>query len=114
MLQVTSNLPNSALLGLEKTSLLSHKIDTGDAAPTKQPYHAVSPAIQKDLYLELDRMLKLGVIEESSSPWCSPMATVRKYNNGKIRLCLDARKLNSVTKKEAYPVPLTEGILSRL
>lgn len=34
--------------------------------------------------------------------------------NGKIRLCLDARKLNEVTVKDDYPLPLIEGLLSRL
>lgn len=33
---------------------------------------------------------------------------------GEVRLCLDARKLNSVTVKDGYPVALIEGILSRL
>jgi len=32
----------------------------------------------------------------------------------KVRLCIDSRKVNAVTVKEAYPMPLTEGILSRL
>jgi len=33
---------------------------------------------------------------------------------GKVRICLDSRKLNSVTVKDAYPTPLIEGLLSRL
>lgn len=56
--------------------------------------------------------MSLGVIEESQSPWSSPVALVLKP--GKVRLCLDARKLNSVTVKDAYPLPLIEGIFSRL
>jgi len=38
---------------------------------------------------------------------------VRK-STGKVRLCLDARELNKVTKKDAYPLPLIEGLLGRL
>lgn len=64
------------------------------------------------MYEELDRMLSLGVIEESESPWNSPVVLVRKP--GKNRLCLDSRKLNSVTKKMAYGLPNINGLLSRL
>lgn len=75
--------------------------------------YAVSPAVQAEINCEIDRMLNLGVIEESESPWCSPMAVVQK-STGKTRLCLDARKLNSVTIKDAYPIPLIDALLSRL
>lgn len=57
-------------------------------------------------------MLKLGVIEESESPWSSRSTLVRKP--GKNRLCLDARKLNERTVKDAYPIQNIEGIISRL
>ena len=54
----------------------------------------------------------MGVIEESNSPWCFPVVNVRKP--GKVRLCLDSRKLNIVTKKDSYPLPHINGLLSRL
>jgi len=48
-------------------------------------------------------MLGLGVIEESNSSWSSPVTLVQK--GPKNRLCLDARKVNSRTIKDAYPLP---------
>lgn len=111
--RVIDMLPNCTSLGLGKTQLLSHHIDVGDAKPVKQRHYAVSPAVEQEMYKELDRMISLGVVEESESPWCSPMALVRK-SNGKVRLCLDARVINSLTKKDAYPLPLIDGLLSRL
>jgi len=57
-------------------------------------------------------MLKLGVIEESDSPWSSPVVLVQKP--GKVRLCLDSKKTNIATKKDAYPLPQIDGILGRL
>ena len=57
-------------------------------------------------------MLSLGVIEPCQSPWNSPVCLVRKP--GKNRLCLDSRKLNSLTVKDAFPLPHIEGLLSRL
>lgn len=110
--KVIDTLPSFSKLGLGKTQLLQHHIDVGEATPVKQRHYPVSPAIQQEMYSELDRMLSMGVIEESQSPWCSPMALVRK-SNGKAR-CLDARKINTLTKKDAYPLPLIEGLLSRL
>jgi len=64
------------------------------------------------LYEEVDRTLKLGVIEESDSPWSSPVVLVQKP--GKVRLCLDSRKVNERTRENAYPLPQIDGILSRL
>jgi len=57
-------------------------------------------------------MLCLGVIEETNSSWSSPVTLVQK--GPKNRLCLDARKVNSRTIKDAYLQPHIEGLLSRL
>lgn len=112
-LSETINLfPSSEILGLGKTELIDHSIDTGTAEPIKQRHYPYSPAMQSLIYEEVDRMLANGVIEESNSAWSSPIVLVRKP--GKNRLCLDSRRLNSVTKKLAYPLPHIEGLLSRL
>lgn len=104
--------PNFEKQGLGRTSLIQHRIEISCPDPIKQRYYPVSPAVEGLMYTEIDRMLALGVIEPSSSAWSSPMRLVVKPN--KVRLCLDARKLNQVTKRDAYPLPSIEGILSRL
>lgn len=101
------------LSGLGKTHLIEHKIDTGNAEPVKQRYFPISPAMQVHLYKELERMLALGVVRESNSPWNSPVLLVAK-SNGDYRLCFDGRKLNSVTKRDAYPLPYVSDILNKL
>lgn len=93
--------PNYKEQGLGKTSLLSHDIDVSDAKPIKQRFYPVSPAVEKLIYVEVDRMLSKGVIEPSKSPWSSPMRLVIKP--GKVRLCLDARRINECTKKRRIP-----------
>jgi hypothetical protein len=50
---------------------------------------------------------------ESTSPWASPIVLVRK-KNGKIRPCVDYRKLNEVTQKDAYPIPRMQECLDCL
>lgn len=109
---IISLFPDFQKEGLGRTSLIQHEIDVGEAKPIKQRFYPVSPAVEKLMYDEIDRMLALGVIEKSSSPWSSPMRLVIKPN--KVRLCLDARKVNAVTLKDAYPLPSIEGIFARL
>lgn len=95
------------------TKLIKHIIDTTDSKPIKQRHYTISPFLQPEVNKEIERMLGLGVIEPANSPWSSPVVVVRKPN-GNVRLCLDARKLNEVTKKEAYPLPNINRILGRL
>lgn len=110
--KVKNLFPSYLVHGLGHTTYVQHTIDTGSVEPIKSKQYQVSPKVQELIYEELDRMLHLGVIEESESPWNSPVVLVRKP--GKNRLCLDSRKLNSVTKKMAYALPNINSLLSRL
>ncbi|CAK1602518.1 unnamed protein product [Parnassius mnemosyne] len=58
-------------------------------------------------------MLSLGVVSPSQSAWNSPVVMVEKPN-GDLRLCLDCRKLNAVSKPDAYPLPYISSILDQL
>jgi len=95
------------------TNLTEHRIDVGGHAPIKQRYYPVSPKIQEAIYAEVDKMLAAGIIEPSRSEWSSPIVMIRKPN-GTYRFCLDFRKLNSVSKKDAYPLPYMNAILDKL
>jgi len=110
--KVIGTFPSFASSGLGKTTFISYEIDVGDAKPIKQCHFPVLPAIEKLLCKEIDRMLEMGVIEKSQSAWSLPLALVQKP--GKVRLCLESRKVNAATKKDAYPLPQIDGILSRL
>ena len=96
-----------------RTDRVRHRIPTGDASPVKQsprrvPYH------QKD---EMDKNLKSmlddGVVQPSSSPWASPVVLVKK-KDGSTRFCVDYRRLNDVTRKDAYPLPRIDSTLDAL
>lgn len=95
------------------TSLVEHRIDTGDAAPVKQRYYPVSPNVQRHIDKELDEMLQHDIIEPSTSAWSSPVVLVRKPDNT-YRFCVDYRRLNALTKKDAYPIPYVNQILNQL
>lgn len=99
--------------GLGETSMVSHRIDTGDSEPVRQRYYRLSPEKQRILADQVDEMLALDVIEKCESAWSSPVLIVTK-KNGEPRFCLDSRKLNSVTKKDAYNLPYISEILDNL
>ena len=56
--------------------------------------------------------LKHGWIQHSRSPFASPVLCVRKPN-GSLRICVDYRKLNNLTRKDSYPIPRIDELLAR-
>ncbi|KAL5965075.1 Transposon Ty3-I Gag-Pol polyprotein [Taenia solium] len=61
----------------------------------------------------VDEIIKNDVIRPSKSPWASPIAPVKK-SDGSLRLCVDYRKLNAVTKKDAFSLPHINDSLDSL
>jgi hypothetical protein len=95
------------------TDRIQHQIPTGDARPIKQPPRRLpfgKRQIERDA---VHNMLERGVIEPSISPWASPVVLVTK-KDGTARFCVDYRKLNDVTVKDAYPLPRIDECLDSL
>ena len=95
------------------TNLVSHDVDTGEAAPIKQHPYRIPPYRQEAVKAELQYMLEIGAIEKGSSAWSSPLVPVLKSDNT-VRPCIDFRKVNSVTKTDAYPIPRLEDCIDRI
>ena len=95
---------------LSCTSLVKHIIDT---PPIKQqPY--LAPMIYREKMAKMiEEMEAQGVVHPSSSPWASPVVLVPK-KDGTARFCIDYRRLNAVSRKDVYPLPRIEDILSTL
>lgn len=83
---------------LGRTNAYTHKIDTGNAVQVSIRCYTVSPAIEKRMSQELDRIISLNVIEPADSPWCQSPVLVKK-SSGKDRLCVDCRSLNKLSVK---------------
>jgi hypothetical protein len=65
-----------------------YRIDMGDARPIRQPPRRIPLAKQAEIKEMLDDMQRHGIIEESDSPWWSPVVLVRK-KNGELGFCVD-------------------------
>ena len=61
----------------------------------------------------LNSHLAKGFIQASSASYSSPIPFVKKPE-GEIRFCVDYRRLNGITKKDRYPIPLIEEILAQI
>lgn len=95
------------------TTAVKHHIPLHDSTPFKQRARPIHPHDYEAVRRHLRDLLEAGVIRESSSPFASPVVVVRK-KNGDVRLCIDYRKLNLQTIKDAYPLPNLEESFSAL
>jgi hypothetical protein len=71
------------------------------------------PNKQQELDAFLKDNLRKGYITLSKSPMASPVFFIKK-KNGKLRLVQDYQKLNDITIKNRYPLPLPADIINRL
>ncbi|XP_064098186.1 uncharacterized protein LOC135209441 [Macrobrachium nipponense] len=78
--------------------------------PVRQPFYRVSHRLLPAFKAEVEYLLKLDLAAPSKSPWASPCILVKKPNNS-YRMCTDYRKVNSVTVKDAYPLPRIADII---
>lgn len=114
LVKVINTFPKSYDGKIGRTTLLTHKIELlPDAKPRKIPSYKYSPKVEEEVDKEIERLLKMDAIEECNSDFVNPLLPVRKPN-GNWRLCLDARRLNQITKRDEYPFPNMVNILERL
>ena len=98
---------------LGRATAFKHMIDTGDAVPICQRLRPQPRMKQDEIDHQVESMLGHGIIEESNSLWASNIVVVTK-KDGSARVCVDYRKLNTVTRKDAYPLPWISDCLDAL
>lgn len=96
-----------------RTTAAIHNIDTGDAEPIRSTPYKVPQKLEVQVSEEINKMLDMGVVRPSKSPWASPVVIVPKPDQT-IRFCVDYRRLNRVTKMDAYPIPRLDRIVERV
>ena len=95
------------------TDVVQHRIDLLDDRPFKQRYRRIPPAMLKEVRDHLQQLFNAGIIRPSHSPYASNLVIARKKDN-KIRLCLDYRQLNNISRKDAYALPRITEIFDYL
>jgi hypothetical protein len=90
-----------------------HRIELNDPEPVRMMPRRVPLTQFQPMKDEVERMLRLGVIRKSVSPYASPIVLVKK-KSGEIRFCVDFRRVNDKTVKDAYPLPHVSDILEAL
>ncbi|KAL1252489.1 hypothetical protein QQF64_017182 [Cirrhinus molitorella] len=95
------------------TNLLQHDIKTPPGVIVRQRPYRVPEACRHTIEEEIQKMLKLGVIEPSRSPWSSPTVLVPKPD-GTLRFCNDYRCLNEISGFDSYPMSRVDELLERL
>src|SRR5687768_5158983 len=96
---------------LGRVDRIKHNIEVKKGQePIAQKRYKETEEKGKFIRKEIEQLLKMKKIRKSKSPWASPVTLARKKNEN-YRYCIDYRKLNSITKSDAYPLPRIDELL---
>ena len=96
-----------------RTHLATHEVDTGSHPPICQKPYRVEFKNRHVIEEEVEKMLSIDLIEPAKSPWSSPVVLIPK-KDGTVRFCVDFRKVNTVTVRDAFPLPRIDDIIPLL
>ena len=94
--------------GLGTCTLIEHRIELTTDKPVRRSGYKASHHARGIIEKEVREMIDKGIIEPSVSPYAAGVVLVPK-KNGETRFCIDYRGLNSITKADNYPLPLTKS-----
>jgi hypothetical protein len=93
---------------------LDHAITLDSTAqPMNSRPYRYSPLQKDEIERQVAEMIRAGVVTPSMSPFASPVLLVKK-KDGSWRFCVDYRKLNSLTIKNKFPLPIVDELLDEL
>jgi len=99
-------------LDIGRVKMPPHSIELTDSTPIWQRHQKFPEPVESEIEGQCEGLMSRDIISISKSSWSSRVVPVRK-KNGELRLCVDYRKLNSVTKSEKFPMPnLADSIYS--
>lgn len=87
-----------------------HEINLITDDPVRSSPYTIPYKLREKVEEEIQRLLNKEIIRQSNSTFASPAFVIPK-KNGEIRLVIDYRKLNDITKKESFPLPKIEELL---
>ena len=96
------------------TSLTKHKIElTTDVSVNSKPYK-IPVHLQDAVEKEIESLLKNGWIEKSTAEYASPIVVVKKKQTSDIRLCVNYKRLNDISKDYPQPMPEIDDVLAQI
>jgi len=98
---------------LGKTDVVTHEIHTTSEIPKRQPPRRIPIHQRTEVQTHIEQLVDNGIITPSQSPWAAPIVVVRKPDST-IRLCIDYRQLNSITEKDAFPLPRVDDAIDAM
>lgn len=105
--------PDSRIGSFRSDQHMEMSIELTNSTPFYyRPYRMAQNEINKVKAIVED-LLKQDIIEPSNSPYASRILLVTK-KNGDSRMCVDYRHLNSITRKDRYPLPLIQDQIDKL
>ncbi len=96
-----------------RTTVVHHDIVTEPGRKVRLKPYRIPEAQREAICEEVRKMLDLNIIEESNSAWSSPIVLVPKPD-GSLRFCNNFRKLNEISRFDAYPMPRVDELIERL
>ena len=100
-------------LDLGKTSIVKHSMKLTDSTPFNECYRCIPSGMYEEVKAHIQEMLDLDAICPSNSPWENSVVLVWN-KNGKLRFCIDLKRLNAQMVKDAYDLPQIDEMLDCL
>ena len=95
------------------TSLVEHKIEMLEDRPIRCKSYPIPYNLRESLRNDIEKMIEMGVIRKSDSPYSSPIVIVRK-KDGTNRICVDFRQINKVTEFDSEPMVKPQDIFASI
>ena len=87
-------------------------VPEGSAPVTSRP-HRINPILTKEVDATLSQYLEAGLIRQSTSPYSSPLVVIPKKSGG-VRITVNYKKLNQISKLNQLPTPRVDQVLDSL
>ena len=113
LLSEFSDIISTGAMDLGSTGVAKHDIETTSSQPIRQAPRRLPLHHANEVREHVEQLLAEGLVDPSNSPWAAPIVVVRKPD-GAIRLCVDYRKLNAVTVRDAFPIPRIDDAIDNM